>query len=84
VQCERTLLAELGGGCQLPGGAFAALKSDQIYCIGVVASPDGTRIVRGQANGPAGNPDQVGRNLASQLLSKGAAEILEGVSAAGT
>lgn len=84
VSCERTLLAELGGGCQLPVGAFATIKNDQIYCVAVVASPDGTKIVRGQGNGPADNPEQVGRNLASQLLSKGAAEILESVGAART
>lgn len=81
VLCERTVLAELGGGCQLPVGAFAALKNDQLYCVGVVASPDGNRIIRGQANGPVEHPEQVGRNLASQLLAKGAAEILEAVSA---
>jgi hydroxymethylbilane synthase len=84
VTCERTLLAELGGGCQLPVGAFAALKGDQLYCVGVVASPDGSRVVRGQANGPIDYPDQVGKNLASQLLSRGAAEILEAVNAMGT
>jgi hydroxymethylbilane synthase len=84
VSCERTVLAELGGGCQLPVGAFAALKNDQLYCVGVVASPDGSRIIRGQANGPVDLPEQVGRNLASQLLSKGAAEILETVSAGET
>lgn len=83
VACERTVLAELGGGCQLPVGAFAALKNDQIYCMGVVASPDGMKIVRGQGNGPVDSPEQVGRNLASQLLAKGAAEILESVGAAG-
>jgi hydroxymethylbilane synthase len=84
VACERTVLAELGGGCQLPVGAFAAFQKNQIYCVAVVASPDGTRVVRGEAKGPLDHPEQVGRNLASQLLSKGAAEILEAVSAAGT
>jgi hydroxymethylbilane synthase len=84
VACERTVLAELGGGCQLPVGAFAAFQDDQICCVAVVASPDGTRIVRGEAKGPVDHPEQVGRNLASQLLAKGAAEVLEAVSAAGT
>lgn len=83
VSCERTMLAELGGGCQLPVGAFAAIKNNQLYCVGVVASPDGTKIIRGQASGPVDHPEQVGRNLASQLLAKGAAEILEAVGAAG-
>jgi hydroxymethylbilane synthase len=77
VACERTVLAELGGGCQLPVGAFAALRNDRLYCVAVVASPDGTRILRGEANGPGDHPEQVGKNLAAQLLSQGAAEILE-------
>jgi hydroxymethylbilane synthase len=76
VACERTFLAELGGGCQLPVGAFAAVRDDHLGCVGVVASPDGTRIVRGQANGPADHPERVGKNLATQLLAGGAAEIL--------
>jgi hydroxymethylbilane synthase len=81
VSCERTVLAELGGGCQLPVGAFAAIKNDQLYCTAVVAAPDGSKIVRGQAKGPVEHTEQVGKNLAAQLLSKGAAEILESVNA---
>ena len=39
---ERALLNKLGGGCQVPIGAFAELRAKEIHLEGVVAHPDGS------------------------------------------
>ena len=50
VTCERTVLAALGGGCQLPVGAFAEAIGGTLKVIAVVLSPDGTRCLRARAD----------------------------------
>ncbi|VAX15791.1 Porphobilinogen deaminase, partial [hydrothermal vent metagenome] len=42
VTAERAFLNALGGGCQVPIGAYAELKSNGLYLSGFVGSPDGT------------------------------------------
>src|SRR3954471_4161108 len=59
VLCERTALASLGGGCQLPIGVFALRTGSEIQALGVVASLDGRRVIREQVTGPT--PEEVGR-----------------------
>ena len=76
VACERALLAALGGGCQLPVGAYAEAVADQLQLTGVVASPDGSRLIRDQAAGPASQAEELGNALAADFLARGAAEIL--------
>lgn len=76
VTCERAVLAALGGGCQLPMGAFAQLVGSNLNAIAVVASPDGKAIVRDRMTGAAGSPEQLGRELALSLRSRGADTLL--------
>ena len=49
--CERALLSKLGGGCQVPIGAFAEIKGGRIRLDGLVAHPDGTKILRETSEG---------------------------------
>ena len=49
--CERALLNKLGGGCQVPIGAFAEMKDGVLHLTGVVARPDGSEILREQQTG---------------------------------
>ena len=44
--CERALLNKLGGGCQVPIGAFAEIKSGKIHLNALVAHPDGSKVLR--------------------------------------
>jgi hydroxymethylbilane synthase len=76
VACERAALARLGGGCQLPVGAFAEPRGDSLYLTAVVVSPDGTRHLRSSAHGPRDRSVELGYGVAEDLLSRGAAEIL--------
>jgi len=77
VACERALLAALGGGCQLPVGAYAEMAADQLRLTAVVASPDGSKVIRDRAIGPVSQAEQLGSALAADFLARGAAEILE-------
>jgi len=77
VAAERAFLAHLGGGCQIPIAAFAQLKGDSLELQGLVATPDGERVLRAQASGSVEAPEEVGRRLAERLLVMGARDILE-------
>jgi hydroxymethylbilane synthase len=75
--CERTLLNKLGGGCQVPIGAFAEVKDGELYLTGVVARPDGTEVLREQQRGT--DPVALGELVGDTLLRRGAVKILEDV-----
>jgi hydroxymethylbilane synthase len=76
LEAERTLVAALGGGCQLPLGAVALHDGDDLDMHAVVASVDGRRQVRRHARGPARLASQLGRRLADELAAAGALELL--------
>ncbi len=79
LTAERAVVAGLGGGCQLPLGAVAVHEGSSIRMLGLVASPDGRRVIRREASGPRDDPWGLGRRLADALAEAGALDILEGV-----
>jgi len=79
VLAERALLAELEGGCQVPIGAFAEVKSSGLYLDAVVGSLDGSVTYRKILRGSKNAPEKLGRDLAKDLLKAGAKEILKEV-----
>jgi hydroxymethylbilane synthase len=76
VSCERTVLASLGGGCQLPVGAFAEAIENTLNVIAVVVSPDGARSLRAEGAGSRYRPEELGERIAADLLARGADKIL--------
>jgi hydroxymethylbilane synthase len=76
VRAERAVSRALGGSCQVPLGAYAELAGGTLHLRGVVASPDGARVVRGEVRGDARAPEAAGEALAAELRRRGAAEIL--------
>jgi len=76
VVAERAMLNELGGGCQVPIGAFATLENTELFLTGAVFSPDGSAMVRYTATGECTRPSELGRNVAQVLLGRGAGELL--------
>jgi hydroxymethylbilane synthase len=82
VTAERALLASLGGGCQVPIGAYAEVHNATVKLRALVISPDGTRIVRKSSEGQAANAERLGRDLGEELLAAGGRAILEAVYAA--
>jgi len=79
VTAERGLLAALGGGCQVPIGAHATVEAGRLHLIAIVASPDGSELIRGEAEGDVSDAEAVGRRLGADLLARGAREILDAV-----
>ena len=79
VTAERSMLGELGGGCQVPIGAFASLENTEMFLTGAVFSPDGAVMIRYTATGDCTKPAELGRNVARVLLERGGREILEAV-----
>jgi hydroxymethylbilane synthase len=77
--CERALLNRLGGGCQVPIGAFAETRSGMLHLEAVVADPDGSKILRESRDGSLNDPEQLGGAVGETLLRRGGAEILEAV-----
>ena len=79
LEAERRVVSALGGGCQLPLGALATINNAELELLAIVCSPDGRRIVRAQASGPATDPLALGDRVAGQLSRDGAVEILDEV-----
>ena len=77
VECERAALNTLGGGCQVPIGAYAVPVREGLLLRAVVVSPDGQQIVREQSSGP--NPEELGIAVGQALLAHGAGPILKAV-----
>ena len=74
VTAERAFLEGLGGGCSLPVGAYATVQHGWIHLHGVVASLDGSQVIRLQGEGQ--DALQLGKNLAQQAVQQGADQIL--------
>jgi len=79
VAAERGFLAELEAGCQIPVAALAGLEGDTVRLKGLVAAEDGTQLLRGERSGPRNDAEAIGRDLARELIARGANEILEAV-----
>ncbi len=76
---ERALSAAIGGGCNVPFGALATFAKGGIDLRAVVASADGSRIVRASVREPAADGKNAVAEATRRLQDGGAREILEGV-----
>jgi hydroxymethylbilane synthase len=79
ITAERAMNAALEGGCQVPIGSFAVLENGQLWLRGLVASLDGTNIIKGERRGSVSDAVAMGNELAHELLSRGAKQILDAV-----
>ncbi len=77
VECERSFLNMLGGGCQVPVAGSAVLSHGKITLTGMVSSLDGRTVYRDTVTDAAENRDALGRRLAESLLERGAGKILD-------
>ena len=70
VKAERAFLAALGGGCDVPVGAYATIKSGGMISMqALVAQEDGSAVRR--AKGVGSDPDALGRSLCALLMEDG-------------
>ena len=76
VRAERAVSRALGGSCQLPLAAYASVSAATLQLRGLVASPDGNKLVRAEVSGPSASPEESGVRLAGELRAQGADSIL--------
>jgi hydroxymethylbilane synthase len=77
LAAERSFARALGGSCQSPIAALARIEEERMTLTGLVAEPDGSRLLRESTSGPSARAAQVGEELAQRLLKLGARELLE-------
>jgi hydroxymethylbilane synthase len=80
VLAERALSRALSGDCQLPLAAYAVAEGAEIRLRGLVALPDGSKVVRAELQGPIAAPERLGEALAADLRALGADAILAALS----
>jgi hydroxymethylbilane synthase len=76
---ERSVVRRLGGGCQMPIGAFARVDQRSIHARGIVISLDGGDAAHAEVDGSIDEAEQVGIRLAEALLAQGAQDIIDSV-----
>lgn len=76
VVAERAMNRRLEGGCQVPIGGYAELQGDNLWLRALVASEDGSRVLRAEASAPRSAAATLGHDVAGELLDKGAGDIL--------
>ena len=77
--CERALLNSLGGGCQVPIGAFAKTHNGSLHLESIVADPDGSKVLRDSRDGRIEDAERLGQAAGTALLARGGDQILEAV-----
>ena len=77
VSAERAFSAFLNGSCQAAIGALAEVRGENLALKGVVADPDGSKIIRLDVTGPIHNPESVGNDLGKKMRKAGADQLLQ-------
>jgi len=83
VSAERAANACLEGGCHVPVAAYATRDGDDISLNGMVGTVDGTRQLRSQASGKSDQAEDIGTQVAEDLIAQGASDILNAAYAQG-
>ena len=78
VTAERAFLAALGGGCSVPAGALATVRGRHLHIVGLIAAPNGERVVRAECEGDVSAAAQIGAELSANLLEQGGRALLKG------
>lgn len=76
LDAEQAVVAALGGGCQLPLGAFGELRQGELHLRAIAASPGGTDAVFAETTGEMSDARGMGKRLAEILASRGARELM--------
>ena len=79
TDAERAFLGLLEGGCQVPIGVHAEVKDGHLNMTAVIASLDGSTIIRDSAEGESKNAVEIGRALGQKMLDNGGKEILAAI-----
>jgi hydroxymethylbilane synthase len=77
VDAERAFAHRLGGSCQSPIAAYAQVERERLSLVGLVAEPDGSRLLRDTISGSDADAQVLGEQLAERVLAAGAGELLQ-------
>ena len=78
AEAERSLLNHLRGGCRAPVGASAVAGGlDGLELVGRVLSLDGREAIEVVSHGAVSDAVDLGRRVAEDLLSRGAARLIQ-------
>lgn len=75
-ECERAFARKIGGDCYVPVGAYARLNGASLTIAGMIASPDGSEVLKRTLTSPSGEAESLGRKLGEEMLQLGGEEIL--------
>ena len=78
VSAERAFLETLGGGCQVPVGAYARADGDTMVMTVFLSSLDGAKVYKAKTSGRASNPHEVALDAYQRLIERGAGTLLKG------
>jgi hydroxymethylbilane synthase len=79
VIAERSMARVLGGSCQVPLAAYCVERSSMLELRGLVASVDGTTVLRASAQANIDEAEQLGLKVARQLAQQGAHQLISGI-----
>jgi len=79
INAERSFLNVLGGGCQVPIGAYCKLLRNSLILEGRILSLDGSISFHKIKLGSSRFPERLGESLAKDMLKAGAKEIIDDI-----
>ena len=79
VLAERAMNRYLQGGCQVPIGGYAVWENGELYLRALVGALDGSIIIRAEGKSAVENAENLGIQVAQQLLQQGADKILQSI-----
>lgn len=77
TDAERSFLALVEGGCQVPIGVHATVQDETVHIEAIIASLDGSRVLRDSIDGTTAASSELGRALGTRMLEQGGRAILQ-------
>ena len=71
--------ARSAAAARCPSARTPRCRTGDCGCQAIVASPDGSELIRAESEGAAADAEAIGRALGEELLARGARRILEAV-----
>lgn len=79
ASCERAFLRKLQGGCQVPIACHSIIDGDNMKVKGILYSLDGAKKLEKSISGSINNAEELGYNLAEEIIKSGGQEILKDI-----
>jgi hydroxymethylbilane synthase len=77
IRAERACLRAMGAECYTPIAAFGEMRNSQIRLKAIIADLKGEKIIQGEIMGAPDDPEATGSELADQLFSKDAGDLIK-------